>query len=172
MSGDVSLRAVTDEDDALLRDIYASTREDELALVPWDEATRAAFLDQQYHAQRVHYTSTYPPEDLQVIELDGEPVGRLYVDRSDAEVNLLDIALLPPYRNRGIGTGLVRALMDEAAHTARPLRLHVEMFNAGARRLYDRLGFRPLETQGVYIRMEWTDPVAATNPKTRREGRN
>jgi len=172
LSLNLSLRAVTSQDEQLLRAIYASTRDDELALVDWDEATKAAFLDQQFRAQHVHYTGNYPPEDLQVIEVDGEPVGRLYVGRSDAQVSLLDIAVLPPFRNRGIGTGLVRALMDEAGTTERPLRLHVEMFNEGARRLYDRLGFRPIETQGVYVLMEWTALVAEASASTRRDGRN
>jgi ribosomal protein S18 acetylase RimI-like enzyme len=63
-----------------------------------------------------------------------------------------DIALLPEYCNRGIGTTLLRT--SEAATAGKPLRIHVERFNP-ALRLYERLGFTPIAGRGVYLFMEW-----------------
>lgn len=157
----VSLRTVTPADRPLLREIYASTRDAELAMVDWDEATKQAFIDHQFHAQNVHYETNWAGSDVDLVLLDGEPVGRLYVKRSDDEIMLLDIAVLASHRNHGVGTQLVEELMDEAARSGRRLRLHVEMFNQGARRLYDRLGFVPVEERGVYILMEWKAGRAA-----------
>lgn len=152
----VSLRTITPDDTPFVRDVYASTRDAELALVDWDDAVKHAFIDQQFEAQSAHYAANHDGADFDLILVAGEPVGRLYVHRGSDEIHLLDIAVLAPHRGRGIGTGLVSDLMHEAAAAGLPLRLHVEMFNDGAMRLYDRLGFRPVEQRGVYILMEWS----------------
>ena len=71
--------------------------------------------------------------------LDSEPIGRLYVARWKDEIRIMDIALLPEYRNGGIGGGLLRDLLEEAAATSRRLTIHVQRYNP-ALRLYRRLG--------------------------------
>lgn len=151
----VGLRAISPADQPFVREVFASTRDAELALVDWDEPTKQAFIDQQFQAQNVHYSTNHAGGQFDLIVVDGEPVGRLYVRRTDDEVMLLDIAVLAAHRNRGVGTLLVRQLMDEAAQTRRRLTLHVEIFNDSARRLYDRLGFAPVEQRGLYTLMEW-----------------
>jgi ribosomal protein S18 acetylase RimI-like enzyme len=88
-----------------------------------------------------------------VILVDGQPAGRLYVSREDDEIRIVDIALLPEYCNRGIGTTLLKGLQSEAAAAGKPLRIHVERFNP-ALRLYERLGFRQIDDRGVYLFME------------------
>lgn len=150
----VRLRPETADDLPFLRDLYASTRLDELAPVPWSAADKRAFLDQQFEAQRRFYREQFPDTAFDVIEVDGEPAGRLYVDRRPGEIRVVDIALLPAWRGRGIGSGLLRQLMDEAAGQRRPLRIHVEKNNP-AYRLYQRLGFTVLEDKGVYDLLEW-----------------
>ena len=108
----------------------------------------------QFDAQHAHYQEHYPGAAFDVILVDGQPAGRLYVAREDDEIRIVDIALLPEYRNRGIGTRLLRGLQSEAAAAGKPLSIHVERFNP-ALRLYERLGFRQIEDQGVYLFMEW-----------------
>jgi GNAT superfamily N-acetyltransferase len=99
----VSLRPARASDRALLFEVYASTRAEELAVVPWAEPTKKAFLAQQFEPQDVHYRRHYPDASFEVIEVDGEPAGRLYVNRRDEEIRIIDIALLPGFRGRGIG---------------------------------------------------------------------
>jgi GNAT superfamily N-acetyltransferase len=152
------LRPVVDGDRAFLVELYGSVRERELAHVPWDEATRRAFVEQQFAAQDAHYRQHYPGATLDVVEVDGEPAGRLYVHRGPSDIRIMDIALLAPFRGQGIGTGLLRTLIDEAEGSGRKLSIHVEVNNP-ARTLYDRLGFRPAGDHGVYVLME---RVAAT----------
>ena len=82
------------------------------------------------------------------------PVGRLYIARWDDEIRIVDIALLPPSLNAGIGTAILRDILAEAAVAQKPVRIHVEQFNP-ALRLYERLGFAPIEDKGVYLFMEW-----------------
>ena len=75
------------------------------------------------------------------------PVGRLSVARWRDEIRIVDIALLPPSRNAGIGTAILRDLLAEAAVAHKPVRLHVEKVNS-ALRLYVRLGFAPIADKG------------------------
>lgn len=149
-----TLRPATDEDLPFLRRVYAGTRAMELAQVPWTDEQKEAFLTFQFDAQHKYYREQFPDAAYDLIVVDGEPVGRLYVDRRDDEIRLIDIALLPERRRAGIGRKLLEDLQREAAAAGHPLRIHVEMNNP-ALSLYRRLGFRELEEQGVYYLMEW-----------------
>jgi ribosomal protein S18 acetylase RimI-like enzyme len=141
-------------DAAFLLRVYASTREGEMRAVAWSDADKAAFVDLQFRAQKKHYEEHYPSAAYLVIEVDGIAAGRLYVDRTASDINVLDIALLPEYRGRGVGRALLESIVDEARATRRTVSLYVEQYN-GARRLYERLGFRALGSYGVYEHMRW-----------------
>jgi ribosomal protein S18 acetylase RimI-like enzyme len=152
---EVVLRPAAEADEALLRAVYASTRAEELARTPWDDEQKAAFLGMQFEAQRAHYTTAYPGAAHDVVVVDGEDAGRLYVDRAPDEIRVVDIALLPPFRGRGVGSGLLGGILAEGRETGRRVTIYVEHQNP-ARRLYDRLGFVEVEDVGVYLKMEWT----------------
>ncbi|HEV3458593.1 MAG TPA: GNAT family N-acetyltransferase [Thermoanaerobaculia bacterium] len=151
----VACRAVSPGDEELLYRIYASTRFEELAPVPWTAAQKEAFLRMQFRAQSVDYAANFPDAAFQVILVDGAPAGRLYVDRRGDELRIVDIALLPEHRGTGIGGALLRGLLAEAAAAGKAVRIHVEQMNP-ALRLYERLGFRRTGGDGVYFLMEWT----------------
>ncbi len=135
-----------------MRSVYASTRADELARVPWTAEQKAAFIDMQFRAQRLSYMNVYPNAEYYVIERSGQPVGRMIVDRSQHTILLMDIAILPQFRNAGLGTALLQELLREADQAGRPVRLHVEGFNP-AFRLYQRLGFVESGQVGMYCEM-------------------
>lgn len=149
----VSLRPARDEDREFLFGVYAATREEELAPVPWTPEQKEAFLRMQFDAQDAYYREHYAGSDFLVIEVDGAPAGRLYLARWAREHRIVDIAVLPAYRNRGIGTRLLRDIIAEADRAGKPVSIHVEMHNP-ARSLYDRLGFAPVDEHGVYLLME------------------
>jgi len=153
----VTLRAVGPADEAFLLDVYASTRADELALVPWSEEQRQAFVRMQFAAQQEHYQKTYPEANHDIILLAGRPVGRFYIARKESEIRIVDIVLLPPERNAGVGSYLMRGLLDEAAHVGKPLRVYVESFNPSLR-LFERLGFYRTGQNGMHILMQWDPP--------------
>jgi GNAT superfamily N-acetyltransferase len=144
----------TDEGD-LLR-IYASTRSEEMALVSWTDAQKDAFLRMQFDAQTSHYLLHYPTAEYYMIVHDGHSIGRLILECSAKSLLIMDIALLPEYRNKGIGTAILRDLMDKARQEDLPLVLRVEFFNP-AIRLYQRFGFvKTREVNSVYQEMVWT----------------
>lgn len=150
----ITLRPITPEDEAFLCRVYASTREEELAVVPWDEAQKAAFLQMQFQAQHAFYAANYTRAQFDVILLDDVPVGRLYVDRREHEIRIVDIALLPDYRRQGIGTLLLQEILAEGAVRGVPVTIHVEMNNP-ALALYRRLGFRHAADHGLYYLLQW-----------------
>lgn len=149
------LRSATPEDDPFLYLLYASTRADELALVDWDERQKSAFVQMQFTAQHRTYHEQFADAAFQVIEFERTPIGRLYVARWPTEIRIIDIALLPHYRNRGIGSWLLGQLLAEAADSGKRVSIHVERMNP-ALHLYTRLGFRLVADEGIYLLMECT----------------
>lgn len=146
------LRPATAADRPFLLRLYASTREQELAAAPFTPQQRAAFLEQQFTAQSAHY-ATYRDTSFEIVELDGTAAGRLIVARWPGELRIVDVALLPDFRGRGIGTRLLAPLLAEADARGLPLSIHVERSNPAAR-LYARLGFAPAgEDDGAVHRL-------------------
>jgi GNAT superfamily N-acetyltransferase len=155
----LTFRAATEADLQFLSRLYASTRLDELAVLPWSSEQKAAFLELQFRAQHADYQRNYPDADRLVLEHRGEDIGRPYLRRESNLHGIIDIALLPEHRGKGLGAALLRDLLDEAARAGKPVSIHVEKFNP-AKRLYHRLGFKAEEEGSIYDLMRW-DPVPA-----------
>lgn len=147
------LRSVVPSDEAFLFELYASTRKEELDAWGWDDVQRKAFLEMQFRAQYMSYRAQFPNADHQIILEGDRPIGRVMVNRTDDEFRLIDVALLSEFRGTGIGTQLVRTLVDEASLAGKPLRLQVMRTNPAAR-LYRRLGFAVVGDDGLYVQME------------------
>jgi ribosomal protein S18 acetylase RimI-like enzyme len=152
---EITLRPATAADEEFLRAVYASTRAEELTVTPWTDEQKATFCDMQFDAQRAHYAEAYPELEQDVIVVDGEDAGRLYVARLPGDIRVVDIAILPAFRGRGVGEKLLSDVLAEARAAGGKVTIHVEHQNR-ARHLYDRLGFVVVEDIGVYWRMEWT----------------
>lgn len=139
--------------DFLLR-VYAGTRDD-VAAVPWPEERRREFLEMQFAAQAADYETRFPAAEHSIVLVGGVPHGRIWIDRNDAEIRLLDVALLPERRNRGTGQVLLKRLIAEAQEAGKPLRHSVYKSNVDAIRFYERLGFEVVEDFEMYVLMEW-----------------
>ena len=159
-SPSVRLRPVTPGDDEFLLEVYGASRADEMALVTWwtDEQKRF-FLKSQLDAQRGEYEKRFPAADYSVILVNDQPAGRLWVARTPEQIRLLDIALLPAFRRRGIGAVLLHRLIEESEAKGLPLRHMVFELNPDAVRFYERLGFALLEQHGAYLEMERVPPA-------------
>ena len=149
-----ALRPENEADVPFLRRLYVSTRWEELAIVTdWSDAQKQAFLESQFGFQRHHYLTYYAATDCGILEQDGVPAGRLYIDRQQKTLLVVDISLLPEWRRRGIGTALLQAVIAEARGVGKSATISVEKFNP-AQRLYRRLGFREVADEGVHWTME------------------
>ncbi len=150
----LSKRAVTIDDEPFLRQLYASTRAEEIALWNWPAPQAELFLRMQYDAQSRSYAYCYPGAEHSLLLAGDRPAGRIMVERTATVLHLVDISLLPEFRGLGSGTLLLRELIDECKALGGKIFLHVLSGNP-ARRLYLRLGFRQVGGDALYDEMEW-----------------
>lgn len=150
----LAFRRMNEDDLPFLGSLYASTRTEELAPLPWSAEEKRAFLEQQFRAQHAHYMQHYPDADWLVVEREGAPVGRLYLERWPSEIRIIDIALMPGARGTGLGRAMLEDVQALAARDGLGVGIHVE-HNNPAMRLYLRLGFSRREDKGVYHLMHW-----------------
>ncbi|MFZ0607370.1 MAG: GNAT family N-acetyltransferase [Xanthobacteraceae bacterium] len=168
LSQGFALRPETDADIPFLLRLYASTREEELAAVPWSAEQKQAFLAQQFDAQRQHYLNYIGACTFDVIEHNGEPAGRLYLDARPSSLHIVDVALLPAWRGHGVGAAILEGLQAAVGVSGKTVSTFVEKFNP-ALRLYRRLGFGEVADHGIYLEMEWSSEAvlpsgAASSP--------
>jgi GNAT superfamily N-acetyltransferase len=153
-ANDITLCAAAGADENFLRELYASTRQAELALMPWPAEAKQGFLRMQFDAQRGYYLSVYPKADHSIILAAGVPAGRLYVDRQASQILIVDLTLLPEFHRRGIGRVLVSVLQSEAASLGKLLTGHVERRNPAAA-FWRRMGFDVAAGDEMYHRISW-----------------
>ena len=159
----MGFRVETESDVPFLRELYGSTRAEELERVDLSDELKQAFVDQQFTAQREQYRKHYPGAAFLVVKRENVPIGRLYIHRTRHEVRLMEVTLLQNLRRQGLGTQLMQRLVDWSDALGLPVTLHVEPFNP-AQRLYLRLGFVTEEVRGVYhfMRRDAATPDPAT----------
>lgn len=152
--GSFTLRPEQASDESFLFLVFASTRADEVALTGWPQAQQEQFLRMQFAAQRQAYGTQFPDAQRSVILNNGVDAGRVFVDRTPAEVHVVDIALLPEHRKQGLGSAIMNQLLAEAAIAGKQVRLYVERFNP-ALRWYESMGFKVSQESDIYLEMIW-----------------
>jgi len=152
--GDLALRPVKAEDWGFLLELYSSTRCAEMALSGWNDEQKRLLIESQFDAQRRHYEYAYVGAEHLVVLAEGERIGRYYVQRQPEKIHIIDISLMPQWRNRGIGSKMLGQILTEAALTGKKVSLNVERFNP-ALNLYRRLGFQVAdESDKIRLYME------------------
>jgi len=163
----VALRPISDEDKPFLLSVFHSTRVEELAQARWGPGELDAFIAQQFNFQHIHYMRYYAGKNTRfdILEHNGKPIGRLYVGRYRDEIRIIDISILPQHRNRGLGTKILKKLLNEGQKTGKTVSIHVECYNP-ALRLYERLGFKNQrdEKKDVYLFMKWSPETETKEP--------
>ena len=154
----LQLRTITNDDEEMLCQIYSSTRMEELSqLTGWTLNQKETFLKSQFKAQHNYYQNNYIGAHFWVIEFKSQIIGRLYLHThyEASSMRIIDISILPKWRNRGIGKGLLMDVMELAKRMNRSVTIHVECFNP-AMKLYQNLGFELVsKTNGIYHLLEW-----------------
>ncbi len=148
------LQRARPEHRALLQRIYACQREQELRGFGWSNEQCRLFLALQWRARNASYAAQYPDALDQIIVRYELPVGHLLTAETPHTLNLVDVALLPEYQNRGLGTRVLRDLQRACVSRGQTISLHVACDNR-ARELYARLGFVAIEKDEIFTRMEW-----------------
>jgi ribosomal protein S18 acetylase RimI-like enzyme len=150
----IVIREPEETDTPFFERLYFETRRGEFAALGWDENQLKPFLKMQFDLQTQAYKMQFPGARISVIESGGEAVGRLV---TTDEIRLVDIAVLPDVQNRGIGSFVLRRLLDEAQGKGKFVDLQVLKTNVPAIRLYERFGFEKTSESDLYLMMQWRD---------------
>jgi ribosomal protein S18 acetylase RimI-like enzyme len=152
----INLRPERADDADFLFALFRSSREAEFA--PLTQAQRESLLRFQHQVQARDYAERFPHSEHFIVELDGQPAGRLLLNRDAGELRVVDIAVLPAMRGRGIASTVLKSLISEAEAAGIPLRLSVWHDNP-ALTLYRRLGFCVRAENVTHLELEWRSPV-------------
>lgn len=148
-----SFRLITESDRPFLKKVYRSTRETELDSIPWDEDDKDKFIEFQFNTQHNYFLSAYQGAEFLIIVVNNSNTGRLYLWKTETQIRIVDIALLPEFRNKGIGTKILNDLVDESENTGKKLTIHVKHDNP-AMVFYERLGFKKKDDDGIQYYLE------------------
>jgi len=151
----IDLRPATAADDGFLFELYCQVRAPEFAMLALPEEQKAQVIRMQHSAQRAAYQAQFPGSNYEIVQQDGQAVGRIWVDRAERDIFLVDVALLPASCRSGIGTHLIKELQSEARATGKPIRSSVFRFNPGSLRFHEGLGFRVTHEDEVEFHLEW-----------------
>lgn len=155
MNQSLQLRPITPQDQPFLYKVFVSTRPDIASATHLTEEQRIELLQTQFNAQHTHYTTHFSKADFGIIQFGNTEIGRLYLNRDEKEILIIDVSILPDYRSQGIGSTIVQAVLTEAKMTNRTVRIHVEKNNP-AINFYHRLGFVQIGEKPLHFEMQWS----------------
>jgi len=164
------VRPATPADDAFFAELYASTRDDLRAMLA-DPRYIDGLIAMQRDMQVAGYRTRYPDARYEVLELDGAAAGRLVTAAVDGALRVVDIAVMPWARGRGVAGEALRRLQRQAARDGLDVTLGVRIDNASARSLYAALGFVQESEEGGSMQLRWRErpdrsTAARANPTT------
>ena len=138
-----SLRQATHDDYDFLYQLHvAAMREYVEATWGWQEEWQ-----EEYFARK------FDPENRQIIQIEDQDAGVIALEQRVEELYIALIEILPTFQRRGVGTSIVRQIINTAHSDGLPVILHVLKTNTPARRLYERLGFAIVQDEGIRYKM-------------------
>ncbi len=152
--------SISDSDKSFLVELYASTRSEEMALVPWNNEQKETFLQMQFEAQNQYYRERYPNASFDLIKLEDNPVGRLYVAELADEIRIIDLTFLPAHFNPEIFVALIGEILQKGAQVGKPVRIYLENYSPQTE-IFVRWGFQKIDEQGIYFLWQ-RDPADLT----------
>src|SRR5215813_14008278 len=150
----ISQRDATSADQAFLARLYTDTRRQEVSAWGWPTEQQEWFLRMQFEARQVSYRTSFPNATDCIVLREDKPIGRILTNQEGTSMRLIDIALIEEYRQQGIGSHLLRRVLQQCQKQGLSLHLQVAQGNPAVR-LYQRLGFLQTGADAMYVQMEW-----------------
>jgi RimJ/RimL family protein N-acetyltransferase len=157
-SGPFTMRPERAEDEGFLYKLFRSHMLSSVAAMPVDDAVKEALLTMQFRSQTATYRAQYPDARFDILERDGTPFGRFVVAEDNGIATFVDFALLPENRGAGLGTAVVRRVLDWVAERCRMVRLSILWNNEASLRMTRRVGFVQVGERPPYVELEWRRP--------------
>ena len=155
-----TLTPVSSSDEPFLVELYASTRAEEMVLVPWSSEQKQSFLQMQFEAQNQYYRERYPNASFDLIKLNDSPVGRLYLAELADEIRIIDLTFLPAHFDSQVFEALIEEILQKGARVGKPVRIYLENYSPQTG-IFIRLGFQKIDEQGIYFLWQ-RDPADST----------
>jgi RimJ/RimL family protein N-acetyltransferase len=153
--GPFTLRTERPDDADFLYTLFRSHMLSGVAIMPVDDNTKESLLWLQFKSQTVSYRAQYPDAWFTILERDNAPLGRLVVHEADGVATLVDFALLSDSRGIGLGTAVMRSVLDWISERCARVRLNILWNNEASLRMTRRVGFVQVAEAPPYVEMEW-----------------
>jgi RimJ/RimL family protein N-acetyltransferase len=154
----IVLRPEQAQDAAFLANLFRSAAGRDLALMPVDDAMKDQLLRLQFASQTATYRAQFPAARFDIIEQGGEPIGRIVIDPGTEAGCIVDIALAPDRRARGLGAAILAAVLERFARFGQRVRCQVLEGNEPSLRMCHRVGFRQTGHVPPFVHLEWRPP--------------
>lgn len=151
---DIRLKKRSECDSAFLFHLFSQIKKAELHFDLYPEDISSQIFQMQFNAWEQMVHTNYPGCGDFLITCDSEKAGRLQVDRDSEEFRIINISLLPSFRNRGVGTKIIRDILAEARQKGKPVYLEVDKNNPAVK-LYLRLGFKVCQENELKFSMKY-----------------
>jgi GNAT superfamily N-acetyltransferase len=150
----VTLRPAQSGDERFLFELFVAVHP-EFAWLPLEQQAKARLVQTQFDLMQQSYSERFPGANDHIIELQAQPVGRLWTRFGRTELRGIDLALLPATQGRGIGSAILDHLQSQARARKLAFRVSVLKSNHRARSLYARKGMRVVNQNDLYYELEW-----------------
>ncbi len=153
-AGFVRLRPSTPDDEPFLFSAFCAARCGDFIAAGCTGDHLDLILRMQFRVQQQAYQSRYPESAPDIILATDQQVGTWWVAETADEHRIVDIAILPEFRGKGIGSALVIRLIEKARQTGKPVRSSIAKSNGRSVSFHAHLGFQICGDDGVYIQMQ------------------
>lgn len=102
--------------------------------------------------QKEYFHKHFDEKEVQIIEKDGAAIGAIETQDKDDKIFLLNLKIDPKFQDNGIGTELIRKMVNSSEKENKPVELQVLKVNP-AQKLYERLGFEVIDETETHIVM-------------------
>ncbi len=121
------------------------------------KATEGEYIIQVFgwdeKVERDFHTKAWQQQKPDIITHDGKPIGTIATIESENGIEIGQFFILPEYQNKGIGTHLLKTILDKADRVGQVTTLRF-LKNNPVKTLYVRCGFEIVGSDGTFYYME------------------
>ena len=110
----------------------------------YESIMRPYYVELKLEWDRTKFRESFDLGITKIIQADSIDIGMLKVEEREDCIYICDIQIDSGYRGKGIGTKLVKTVIQSGNLASKPIRLRVLKGNP-AKELYLRLGFKEIQ---------------------------
>lgn len=149
---DITFEPITPAHKELIYDIFRDIHPELTSIEGMAEDQMEMMLRFQFEIRQEQLRQLYPDAQYNLIIFDGEAAGLVYTD-SGSDLRIIEIGLFEKYRRKGIGSYVIRNIIEKADTLDKNVSLQVLWCNNTAYQFYKKLGFSLLHNNGAVYEM-------------------